>query len=65
MRFYGTVTIHSSGPVREKILPRVIKPELERDVNKTGYGVLIRVDKVVTITGEVLQEREPTEAPPN
>ena len=58
MRFYGTVAIHSSGPVRAKILPRVIKPELERDVNKTGYGILVRVDKVVTITGEVIQERD-------
>ena len=60
LRFYGTVTIHASGPVREKILPRVIKPEIERDVKKTGYGVLIRVDKVVNITGEVLQERDQT-----
>ena len=61
-RFFGTATLYSEGPIRRKILPRVVTPEMEKDVNRTGYAVLIRVDKVIDVTGEVLQEREPEPA---
>ena len=44
-RFYGTVTIHEDGPVREVVWERMIEPERERDPEKKGYAVLIAVER--------------------
>ena len=35
-RFYGTVTIHREGPVREAAWERMIEPNRERDSEKQG-----------------------------
>ena len=44
-RFYGTATIHRSGPVYEEIWKRVIQPEKDRDPEKKGFGVLLKVER--------------------
>jgi len=46
LRMYGDAEIHETGQMREQILARVIAPELERDPERKGYGVLIRVHDV-------------------
>jgi hypothetical protein len=46
VRFYGEAAVHEQGPVREQIMARVVTPELERDPERKGYGVLIRVTEV-------------------
>lgn len=55
LRFHGTASIHTDGSLREEIAGRVPKIEFERDPN--GYAVVISVNKVTNLGGEVLQQR--------
>ncbi|MFQ5879252.1 MAG: pyridoxamine 5'-phosphate oxidase family protein [Dehalococcoidia bacterium] len=58
-RFYGLAAIHRQGPLREEVLAQVIPPELERDPQRQGYAVVVRVDRVASIAAAtVLQERD-------
>jgi uncharacterized protein len=50
-RFYGVATIHKSGPVYEEIWNRLIQPEKDRDPDKKGFGVLIRIERVEDLGG--------------
>jgi hypothetical protein len=45
-RLYGTAEIHKSGPVYDKVWERLIQPEKDRDPDKKGWAVLIKVDHV-------------------
>lgn len=56
-RFFGEAAIHHTGPVREQVMARVVQPELDRDPERQGVAIVIRVNKVLAATGEVLQER--------
>ncbi len=56
-RFYGRATVHESGPARDEIMARTVKVEIDRDPQRKGYGVLIRVDRVTDLQGNVLQQR--------
>lgn len=56
-RFHGVATIHQDGPIREQVMARVVKPELEKDPERKGLAVIIRVEKVTNLAGEVLQTR--------
>lgn len=56
-RFHGVATIHSDGPVREQVMARVVKAEIDKDPERKGLAVVIRVDKVSNLAGEVLQTR--------
>lgn len=44
-RFYGTVTVHKDGPVREAVWDRIIEPEQKSDPDKKGYAVLIAIER--------------------
>jgi hypothetical protein len=55
LRFHGVATIHKDGLVREDIAARVPQAEFERDPN--GFAVVISVNKVTNLDGELLQER--------
>ena len=57
-KFYGDATVHRDGPLREKILARTIQPELDRDPELQGYGVIIRLSRITLSNGTVVQERE-------
>jgi len=54
-RFYGTVTIHKSGPTYDEIWKRVIQPEKDRDPEKKGFGVLIKVERAEDLSGNPLK----------
>jgi len=56
-RFHGEATVYKTGPLREQIMARTIQAELDRDPERKGYGVLIRVDKITDLLGQVLQQR--------
>lgn len=57
-RFYGQTTVYKEGEMRQKIMERTIKDELDRDPERKGYGVLVRVDKIRRYSGdEIIQER--------
>jgi hypothetical protein len=56
-RFHGTATVHDQGPMREQVMGRVVAAELEKDPERKGSAVVIRVDKVTNLGGETLQTR--------
>ena len=53
-RFYGIATLHKSGPVYEEIWQRLIQPEKDRDPDKKGFGVLIKIDRAEDLAGDPL-----------
>lgn len=58
LRLYGRAELHEDGPVRDQILARTPAAELERDPDRRGVGVLIRVDRLEEAFGGVSQRRE-------
>jgi hypothetical protein len=56
-RFYGVAELHRDGGLRRQIMERTIEAELNRDPERTGVAVLIRVDRVIS-GRQVIQERE-------
>ena len=56
-RFHGVATVHESGPLRQQVMARVVKAELDKDPERKGLAVAIRVDRVTNLAGEVLQTR--------
>ena len=53
-RFYGTAQVHKSGPVYDEIWKRLIEPEKDRDPDKKGFGVLIKVERAEDLSGKPL-----------
>ncbi len=54
VRFYGTATVHKSGPVYDKVWERLISHERKRDPDKKGWAVLIEVERVEDLFGQPL-----------
>ncbi|TMA52278.1 MAG: pyridoxamine 5'-phosphate oxidase family protein [Deltaproteobacteria bacterium] len=42
-RFQGGATVYKTGRFREQIMARTIQAELDRDPERKGYGVVLRV----------------------
>ena len=57
-RFYGEASVHESGPIREDVMSRTVQAELDRDPERGGVAVLIRVDQVGELSGNILQQRD-------
>ena len=57
-RFHGSVEVYTEGPIREQIMVHTLKVEIDRDTERKGCGILIRVDKITNLGGQVLQSRE-------
>ncbi len=53
-RFYGTAEIHTAGPVYEEVWERLVQPEKDRDPQKKGFAVLIKVDRAEDLDGKPL-----------
>ena len=56
-RFHGTATMHEDGPIREQVMARTVKDELDKDPERKGAAVVIRLDKITTMGGQVVQSR--------
>lgn len=56
-RFYGTAEVHESGPIRDEVMARTVQAELDRDPDRLGVAVLVKVNMIAELTGTVLQER--------
>ena len=52
-RFVGQATTHKDGPLREQVMARVVQPELDRDPERKGYAVIVKVDKVLPLGGQI------------
>lgn len=53
-RFYGTATVHKSGPVYDKVWERLIQPEKDRDPEKKGFAVLVKIERAENLAGQPL-----------
>lgn len=53
-RFYGRAEVHKAGPVYDKVWEKLIQPEKDRDPEKKGHAVLIRIERVERLNGEPL-----------
>jgi len=56
-RFHGVATIHEKGPIRDQVMARTVKDELDKDPERKGAAVVIRVDRITNLAGQVLQSR--------
>jgi general stress protein 26 len=56
-RFHGIATVHESGPIRDQVMARTVPAELEKDPERKGAAVVIKLDKVTNLGGQVLQSR--------
>jgi hypothetical protein len=53
-RVYGTARIHRSGPEYEEVWRRLVQPEKDRDPDKKGFAVLIKIDRADDPDGQPL-----------
>ena len=56
-RFYGVAEVHESDVIREEVMSRTVQDELDRDPDRLGVAVLVKVNKISELNGNVLQER--------
>src|SRR3984957_11166016 len=54
-RFYGTAEIHKSGPAYEEVWRRLVQPEKDRDPDKKGFAVLIKIERAEDLGGAPLK----------
>ena len=53
-RFYGTARIHRAGPAYDEVWKRLVQPEKDRDPERKGFAVLIRVERAEDLDGAPL-----------
>ena len=53
-RFYGVAQVVKSGPAYEEVWKRLVQPEKERDPDKKGFAVLIKVERAEDLDGQPL-----------
>ena len=56
-RFHGTATLHENGSIRDQVMARTVKDELDKDPERKGAAVVIRLDKITNMGGQVLSSR--------
>jgi general stress protein 26 len=56
-RFHGTATLHESGPIRDQVMARTVKDELDKDPERKGAAVVNSLDRITNMGGQVLQSR--------
>lgn len=60
-RFYGRAKLHRSGEVYDKVWQQLIQPEKDRDPEKKGYAVLIKVERAEDLDGQPLKMNSGTD----
>lgn len=53
-RFYGTATVHKSGAAYDEVWRRLVQPEKDRDPEKKGFAVLIKIERAEDLAGKPL-----------
>jgi hypothetical protein len=54
LRFFGTVELHESGPIREAIFAKLLPREQTHAGAEAGIGVLVRIEKALDVRGKPL-----------
>ncbi len=57
LRFHGKAEMHEQGALRDQVMAKTVKDELDKDPERKGAAVIIRLDKVTNMGGQVLQSR--------
>lgn len=55
-KMFGEAQVLTDGPIRQQVMDRTVQFELDRDPERKGAAVLVRIDKVLQL-GQVLMER--------
>lgn len=53
-RFYGTAEIHKSGPMLEKVWTTMVEPEREKDPERKGHAVIVKLERAEHMNGKPL-----------
>jgi hypothetical protein len=56
-RFLGKATVYKDGSIREEVMSRTVQAELDKDPERKGFAVVIKVDKIFAIGPKLLMER--------
>jgi hypothetical protein len=54
-RFYGTAKVYKSGEAYDRVWQKLVQPEKDRDPQKAGYAVLVRVERAEDLDGQPLK----------
>lgn len=54
-RFWGTAEVVEGGAVREAVWDRVVDAEKERDPDKKGVAVLVKINRAEHLNGNLLE----------
>jgi uncharacterized protein len=54
-RFYGTAQVVKSGAAYEEVWRKLVQPEKDRDPDKKGFAVLIKVERAEDLDGIALK----------
>jgi len=57
LRFHGKAEVHEHGALRDQVMAKTVKDELDKDPERKGAAVIIRLDKITNMGGQVLQAR--------
>ena len=58
-KFRCTATVHRDGPVYDLVMSRLTESGVTLDPAVKGAAVVLQIDQVLTLYGEVMQERVP------
>jgi predicted pyridoxine 5'-phosphate oxidase superfamily flavin-nucleotide-binding protein len=58
IRFHGTARIVKDGPERDRAWELTIPGEKQRDPDRKGYAVLIKVDLIEELSGNVIMKAD-------
>jgi hypothetical protein len=57
-RFHGTAHVYESGAIRDNVMNRTIQTELDRDPERLGVAVLVKVNSITELSGNMVQQRD-------
>lgn len=55
-RFYGKAEVLTEGAERDEVYDRTIPAERDKDPDKLGAAVMIKVEKITDLGGKIIQE---------
>jgi general stress protein 26 len=57
-KFFGRAQVYRDGAVRDEVMGRVVQAELDRDTDRQGAAVVVRLDRVEMMSGVVVMSAE-------
>ena len=57
-RFHGTATVYELGEIRDKVKSQTPQPELDRDPDDKGLAILVKVDSITDLGGNIIQQKD-------